>query len=101
VSKRVSLFYDDGSKIDFNSEGDAVAHVLRQGSAGVVALHEEATPEENLKAQLEAQLKALKDGEPATGDPYRAEVDLKQGKKIMDRAALDKAVAEGEVSNGG
>lgn len=40
---RVTLWYDDGSKIDFNEEGDALHHLAQQGMAGVADLREEDT----------------------------------------------------------
>ena len=36
MSERVSLVYDDGSKIDFNNVDDLLFHVDTQGLAGVV-----------------------------------------------------------------
>jgi hypothetical protein len=38
---RVTLNYDDGSKIDFNDAGDALYHLKTQGAAGVVDMRTE------------------------------------------------------------
>jgi hypothetical protein len=94
MSERVVLHFDDGTKIDFNNEADALNHVKVQGGAGVVGLHEEGSPEELLAANLEAQLKALKGGEPATGDPYNPGVEAVPGKRLLTRKQLDSAVAD-------
>jgi hypothetical protein len=95
MSERVVLHFDDGTKIDFNNEADALNHVKVQGGAGVTGLHEEGTPEELAIANLEAQLKALKSGkETATGDPYNPGVELKPGKQLKTRKQLDAAVAD-------
>lgn len=40
MSERVSLIFDDESKIDFNSLDDLYFHVDRQGLAGVVEVVE-------------------------------------------------------------
>ena len=72
---RVVLHFDDGTKIDFNNEDDALHHLSVNGSAGVSGLNEEA------------------DEDPG----------VNQGKRVKTRAQLDKAVkdkadAEGEAS---
>ncbi len=95
MSDRVSLHFDDGNKIDFNNEADALHHVRVQGAAGVTGLHEESAPEEFAIANLKAQLKALEGGkETATGDPYQAGLEAPQGKKLKTRKQLDTAVAD-------
>lgn len=38
---RVTVNYDDGSKIDFNDAGDALYHLKTQGAAGVVDMRSE------------------------------------------------------------
>lgn len=38
---RVTLNYDDGSRIDFNDAGDALYHLKTQGTAGVVDLRDD------------------------------------------------------------
>ncbi len=107
---RLSLHYDDGTKIDFNSEEDVIHHLAVQGTAGVEGLHEEASPEDMAVAHLEAQIKAIKGGEPATGDPYRADVEPATGKRVKTRKQLEAAVtakqeadvlAEAEAAKGG
>lgn len=40
---RVTLHYDDGSRIDFNNQDDAVYHLRVAGFAGVVELRDGAT----------------------------------------------------------
>lgn len=57
--ERVVLLYDDGSKIDFNNEDDAVYHLSQQGVAGVLRLVGEASQEETAdRAELEARVAA-------------------------------------------
>jgi hypothetical protein len=97
---RVTVHFDNGHRIDFNVLDEALHHLSVHGSAGVVDVCEEATPEAHLAAVLKAQLAALNAGEPATGDPYLPELDVPKGKRLMTRkqvdAALDEAASSGE-----
>lgn len=38
---RVTMYFDDESKIDFNDAGDALFHAVRQGASGVTAVKDE------------------------------------------------------------
>jgi hypothetical protein len=44
--RRVVLWHDDGSKIDFQSEADVNYHLAQQGLRGVVRLSDEESGEE-------------------------------------------------------
>lgn len=54
---RVTLHFDDDTKIDFNDAGDALFHVTRQGSSGVVGLRDEDGKNVWTRQQIDARVR--------------------------------------------
>lgn len=71
MARPVSLYYDDGSKTDFNDVADALFHLKTQGLAGVVELRE---PHEDVAC------------DKCSGTGF---LDTKKGSKILTRAQLN------------
>lgn len=89
---RVSLHFDDGTKIDFNDEADALNHARVQGISGVVELSEEASEQERAILHAEDQLAVAKGKSPAQAEA--------KGKRLYTRKQFEAKLAEATEEEG-
>lgn len=65
MTDRVSLIFDDGSKIDFNSEDEALTHLANSTTDGVVHLRNERDDKVALtRAQIDKRIRESTDQSP-------------------------------------
>lgn len=65
MTDRVSMFYDDGSKTDFNDVHDAVVHAHVQGTAGITEVKGEDGKRVLTRKQLEDRVAQVREQAPA------------------------------------
>lgn len=74
---RVTMYFDDESKVDFNDAGDAVYHATRQGTSGVTAVKDEDGKNVYTRKQLDALVRRA--AEEGVTDPKDIHKLTKEG----------------------